>query len=261
MNGEKPMRLLLFIATLPLVGGTAVSARATDLTKIERSINKEPAYQGKPRYCLLVFGPEAKRRVWLVLDGDVLYVDLNGNGDLTEKGERVAVRELDGEITEPDRGIKHTGLRVTPQKDGGMVVSLMTEGKYCQRSGSVTFAARSREAPVLHFNGPVSVRFSSAALEPARGRVEIAEADEGRRRLLQQLGKEITLPGERPPNRAVSLCAVLGTPGRGEGTFVTYKARDILGHSSERIVVEAAFPNRNTTAKPVPVQGFLEPDS
>lgn len=67
---------------------------ATDLTKIERSIRKEPAYQSKaPRYCLLVFGPEARTRVWLVLDGKTLYVDRNGNGDLTEDGEKIAAKK------------------------------------------------------------------------------------------------------------------------------------------------------------------------
>src|SRR4029077_17075723 len=64
----------------------------TDLSKIDRRIAKEPVYQTKtPKYCLLVFGPEAKHRIWLVLDGDTLYVDRNGNGDLTEKSEKVAV--------------------------------------------------------------------------------------------------------------------------------------------------------------------------
>src|SRR5438552_416537 len=58
--------------------------------QIERKITKEPAYKSKPKYCLLVFGPEAKTRVWLVQDGDTLYVDRNGNGDLTEAGEKVA---------------------------------------------------------------------------------------------------------------------------------------------------------------------------
>jgi hypothetical protein len=67
---------------------------AADLTKIERSIRKEPNYQSKtPRYCLLVFGPEAKKHVWLVLDGKTLYVDLNGNGDLTEQGEKFAAKK------------------------------------------------------------------------------------------------------------------------------------------------------------------------
>src|SRR5215510_10605392 len=67
-----------------------------DLTKVDRTIAKEPAYKTKPKYCLLVFGPKAKTRVWLVLDGDVLYVDRNGNGDLTDANERV---ELDVEAT------------------------------------------------------------------------------------------------------------------------------------------------------------------
>ncbi len=37
-----------------------------------------------------MFGPEAKTRVWLVLDGKTLHVDRNGNGDLTEDGEKIA---------------------------------------------------------------------------------------------------------------------------------------------------------------------------
>jgi hypothetical protein len=63
-----------------------------DLATIDRTTRTEPAYQTKsPRYCLLVFGPEAATRVWLVLDGDALYVDRDGDGDLTEEGERVTV--------------------------------------------------------------------------------------------------------------------------------------------------------------------------
>lgn len=72
----------------------ASQLHAADLTRIERSIRKEPASQNKaPRYCLLVFGPEAKTRVWLVLDGKTLYVDRNGNGDLTEDGEKVIAKK------------------------------------------------------------------------------------------------------------------------------------------------------------------------
>lgn len=60
-------------------------AAAVDLTQIDRSLRKEPAYQSQaPQYCLLIFGREAKVRVWLVLDGDALYLDRNGNGDLSE---------------------------------------------------------------------------------------------------------------------------------------------------------------------------------
>jgi hypothetical protein len=84
---------------------------ATDLSKIERTIAKEPAYKTKPKYCLLVFGPEAKHRVWLVQDGDTLYVDRNGNGDLTEQDERIASEKSEGDSGE-DRAFKVRELRV-----------------------------------------------------------------------------------------------------------------------------------------------------
>jgi hypothetical protein len=46
-------------------------AWSADLTEIDRTIRKEPAYQSKsPKYCLLVFGHEAETRVWLALDLD-----------------------------------------------------------------------------------------------------------------------------------------------------------------------------------------------
>lgn len=231
------MNLSSFISALA-VAALAAGPAAADLTKIDRTIPKEPAYQGKPQYCLLVFGPDARTHVWLVLDGEVLYVDRNGNGDLTEKGEQVALIKVNNlyavdDITEPDRRAKHTALLVMPQKGGGVAVSIMTEGKHRQRSGPLTFAGRSQDAPIVHFNGPVSVRFASA----------------------------VPLPGDRRQPKAVSLGAVMGTPGVGEGTFATYKARDILGGPDERVIVEAAFPNQDDKAKPIPVRGALQPDS
>src|SRR5437773_2641448 len=71
-------------------------ACAADLKEIDRTILKEPKYTSRPCYALLVFGPKAQKRVWLAVDGKVLYVDRNGNGDLTEPGERV---QLDVEAT------------------------------------------------------------------------------------------------------------------------------------------------------------------
>jgi RNA polymerase sigma factor (sigma-70 family) len=50
---------------------------------------KEPKYQHEPKYALLVFGPRREQRVWMVLDGHTLYVDRNGNGDLTEPDKRI----------------------------------------------------------------------------------------------------------------------------------------------------------------------------
>jgi RNA polymerase sigma factor (sigma-70 family) len=63
----------------------ARSHTAWDLTPPK----KEPQYQKEPKYALLVFGPKREHRTWLVLDGTTLYVDTNGNGDLTEPGKRL----------------------------------------------------------------------------------------------------------------------------------------------------------------------------
>jgi len=67
------MRRLRVLSTFVLVACFLVpsataqegASSGADLTKIDRSIKKEPAYQGEPKYCLLVFGPEAKTRIWL----------------------------------------------------------------------------------------------------------------------------------------------------------------------------------------------------
>ncbi len=80
----------------------AGAAQAQDLSKTPRTVGDQPAYASKePRYCLLVFGPKAEIRVWLVLDlaydplrekpseADALYADLNGDGHLTGAGERI----------------------------------------------------------------------------------------------------------------------------------------------------------------------------
>src|SRR5215470_8211301 len=142
-------------------------ASAADLTKIDRTIAKEPAYQStSPKYCLLVFGPEAKTRVWLVLDGGVLYVDRNGNGDLTEEGERIVGQDgifVAEDITEPDGKARHTQLRLRRFKTG-VILSLLVEGKRLYFGGSreasdaLQFADRPRRAPILHVNGPLSLR-------------------------------------------------------------------------------------------------------
>jgi RNA polymerase sigma factor (sigma-70 family) len=63
---------------------------------------KEPKYQNEPRYALVVFGPKRDHRVWMVLDGTTLYVDRNGNGDLTEPDERL-------EPNNPKDGSNHFG--------------------------------------------------------------------------------------------------------------------------------------------------------
>jgi hypothetical protein len=179
------MRRFCFLAmviSLALAGQT----RTVDLAKIDRSLRKEPAYQSKqPRYCLLVFGPQAKTRVWVVLDGGVLYLDRNGNGDLTDPGERITAEELHPERPDVEvvyrfeltkardepiltcgpevrwfqvvqyvpRADWHDQAWVKSQQERPYSFAVTTKTGHCRRA-VFRFATNSQEAPILHFDGP-----------------------------------------------------------------------------------------------------------
>jgi hypothetical protein len=175
--------MLSLISTLLVVGNTAVTAWAADLTKIDRTIATEPAYTSKPKYCLLVFGPKANTRVWLVLDGDVLYADRNGNGNLTEKGERFVPARKEwglvweiGDVAAPGGRAVYTGLRVCDRSKSrgtsafapglGITVNVpIGKTRVPQSAGTLVyyhryrldFAARPNDAPVIHFGGPLAM--------------------------------------------------------------------------------------------------------
>ncbi len=88
----------------------AATASAIDYDKLPRRLVKEPKYESKkPAYGLLLFGPDAKLAVWIVLDGETLYVDRNGNGDLTDDGEKFAKEAdcKDIELADPDGKTKY----------------------------------------------------------------------------------------------------------------------------------------------------------
>ena len=200
-------------AILPLLTLLCLPAAspAADLAKVDRTIKKEPAYKGKPQYCLLVFGPEAKTRVWLVLDGDVLYLDRNGDRDMTGPGERIAAREVLHRPKErPDvevmrdfllecrkpgaRPILTCGPEVSwfyidqlvPRsdyhdrdfvkfwQDRPFTVAVVTREGKGQRA-RVRFGDSPGHAPVLHFDGPRRFRPSDKFGPPQFRRGQICE--------------------------------------------------------------------------------------
>jgi hypothetical protein len=183
------MPISSLLAALVLVGVAAAGDQATDLTKIDRTIAKEPAYKSKPKYCLLAFGPETKMRVWLVLDGDVLYVDRNGNGDLTQEGERIVAARKTwvvgvngrvwtvGDVAAPGGKVIYKGLTVSDVSESadskfysrglGITVNVpIGSTRALQSAGSAVrpaagynlrFADRPQDAPVIHFGGPLRI--------------------------------------------------------------------------------------------------------
>jgi hypothetical protein len=170
----KCLRLLAGLLSVALVG----RAFASDLAKVERSIAKEPAYQNKPGYALLLFGPEAQSRVWLVLDGRFkdhplpkgsIYVDRNANGNLAESGERLEFQSFgDGELTDrtaplgciSERGLTHEILELRqrniswPNEPPLFRMSISIGGRYSQIT-EIEFADSPAEAPIFPFDAPL----------------------------------------------------------------------------------------------------------
>jgi hypothetical protein len=142
-------------------------AGPVDLSKIDRAIAKEPTYQTRsPKHCLLVYTSQATTRIWLVLDGDALYVDRNGNGDLTEEGKKVTfVRQRGpdtvsrieaGRITA--KGVpENTWVRLALGDEATSITSSSTGGLYqCAGDdfrGGLQFGDKPQTAPIVHFYG------------------------------------------------------------------------------------------------------------
>jgi hypothetical protein len=140
------------------------TAHGVDLAKIDRVTAKEPAYQSKtPKYCLMVFGPEAKTRVWLVLDGEVLYVDRNGNGDLTGADKRVEKSRNDGKfrvgsITAADGKTQYFDIKLLLFGKAGFRILLKAKlgrvYQYITDEDELRFADRPQDPPSCTSMGP-----------------------------------------------------------------------------------------------------------
>lgn len=103
--------------------------RPVDFAAVDRTLGKLPVLNAKqPLYALFLFGPHAETRVWAVLDAsaagvkghDRLYLDLDGDQDLTEAGECIDAKSLDDESAtfelarwrDPATGAVHTNVQV-----------------------------------------------------------------------------------------------------------------------------------------------------
>jgi hypothetical protein len=204
----------------------ATPALGADLSKIDRTIGKQPEYKGKPKYALLVFGLEARMRVGMVLDGQTLYVDRNGDGDLTGKDERFTLdypnRNLNGygslkdcniELRDPDKktryliqaiGIYPEGNKPNPERILDVNVEIkgprVSYKQYC----GVLMGNSPDKASIAHFHGPLMI-------EP--------------RRIYWKLTPEWSrLPTGDP---AGEISAVVGTMDAERGCWVVVRSEDL----------------------------------
>jgi hypothetical protein len=149
---------------------------AVDYGKIDRSIRREPVYKTKsPKYALLLFGREAKTRVWLVLDGKTVYLDRNGDGDLTAKDECFANYTdcKDIEIADMDGKTRYLITRITDSTVPGnahthLGVEIDIVGPISYSQGcNARMKANPESAPIVHFHGPLTMHASGRIFSPS----------------------------------------------------------------------------------------------
>ena len=239
-------------------------AGAADLTKIERRLAKEPAYKsGSPRYALLVFGPEAKDRVWIVKDGDTLYVDRNGNGDLTEADEKIAAKKGSGEdssIYEVEDlnvgGKKHYRLRavVLPSKaflssefakapGVGAAVAKDPKGESMLLTLDVTAPQLGAKGPVMMAVGPIDL---NGPLVLAKKPADAPIIHFGGPLAVSFLRETPSLRR----NRSAECTLTVGTPGLGAGTFVAIGYEGVIPESVNP-TMEVAYSSAKPGVPPV----------
>ena len=161
------MHKLHWWSALAWVALTALPTAAADLSSIERRILHEPRYTTTPQYLLLVFGEQARTRVWVVLDGDRLFVDRNRNGDLTDDGPPIRRPENSywhclGDIPDADSETVHLSPRLMARREStGMEFQIRfpIRDRYEQWVRYSPFGRTPAEAPVVHLDGPLQIGF------------------------------------------------------------------------------------------------------
>jgi hypothetical protein len=126
----------------------AAQAHEIDFATVERKIAKPPSVTAAARYGLFLFGRDGETRVWAILDRsdpkrevyDVLYLDKNGNGDLTEAGECFhgkagqyagapsSIFEI-GEYAPPGGGAAHKDFTITWTPGFGVRFKMLWHGE------------------------------------------------------------------------------------------------------------------------------------
>jgi hypothetical protein len=238
------MRIKCLLAALAWLALGLAPAAAVDLTKIDRHIAREPAYQTNlPKYCLLVFGPEARTHVWCVLDGEVLYIDRNGNRDLAEADKRVpgkrGGRWLEfqaGKISMAEGTLRDLRLRIrdfqmTDGRCSGM--DMILDGKRKQFAGfddanPFRFAQNADQAPIIHLEGPLRMKL---------------------------YGEPDTLITGQEAELNISM----GTPGIGAGSFAAIHCCTVLDCKVSPIA-EIEFPHRDPHHAPLRVRVAIDDD-
>jgi hypothetical protein len=117
-----------------------------------------------PQYALLVFGPQGQTRVWIVLEGETIYLDRSG-GELPahrglyeeySDGNQIRIQDPDGRTTCVIKGVHDLFVRDYPERR--LMVDVDVEGPLeYQQYADLGTSVRPQDAPRAHFHGPLVV--------------------------------------------------------------------------------------------------------
>jgi hypothetical protein len=259
------------LLTLAIILATPLPAPA-DPPKIDRSLKKEPTYHtNAPRYGLLIFGPTDQDRVWLVQDGDVLYADRNGNGDLTEPGEKIpAEKPKEGRTAdEGDFTFEIGDISVGGRTHKGVSINVSRVARFehpsiAGRPDVKAALAKDPKAPVYAVRADVDVPgLKGGGLD---GRLSFTAGFFDLTGLLQFAAKpadapiihfggplEISFYADLPTlrvGREGELILVVGTPGVGPGTFAMLDYMDTIPEDA-RPIAEITYQPAKPGGKPL----------
>jgi hypothetical protein len=258
------MRSLVPVLLLAACG----PAVAADLSKIDRSIAKEPTYAGKPNYLLLVFGSEAKHRVWLAHDGDALYVDRNGDGDLTGAGEKVVAKK-DGADADRGSAFEAGELKLGGKTHKGLQVGVLPLRSLADNASLMAMphvAAAVKKHPAA-MTATITLDVECEALRGGGvgGRVSYMLMMLDTAGVLQLAAKpadapivhldgplQVTFFAAKPTwagGRSQDTILCVGTPGRGPGTFAMLKYEGTIP-DGKHPKVEATYRPKGDEKKP-----------
>lgn len=124
-----------------------------------------PEGTSEPRYCRVVFGTTGSNGRWLIDSGDAIHVDRDGDGAIADEAPANGIK-----------GDRRTTFDVGPLQVGGEVYTMSVvrwdAGTYYvlvvdperrrwrawgDHRGLLVFGASSTTAPVVHFDGPLSM--------------------------------------------------------------------------------------------------------
>jgi hypothetical protein len=257
-----------FLIVLLLVSGSLIAAEAK---KIDRSIGKEPKYSNTPLYAMLAFGPELNHRVWLVRDGDTLYVDKNANGDLTDPGEAIAKKKLPKEALDVDGaefeigeltlgGKTHKGLRFITLSlarwfDGRTNVEEVPIRAALKKDKNAQLFAVVCDVETAGIKGGGLGGRLTMRAGPVDLQGPLLLAKDRRETPVIHLGGplQVTLLAEKPVLRvdaAADVRLVVGTPGIGSGTFAMLAYEGTIPENAHP-KVEITFPKKTPDSPPV----------